>query len=154
MAMKIVILEDNFDRQAVMRECLADRFYTFDAHFFDNSCEMIRFLESHLAETILISLDNDLDLKTGPDGKNIDPGSGCDVAEFLAGKAPTCPVIIHTTNSLAAEKMQRALRDASWKTRRVIPFDDTEWIKSDWFFKVRRAIVGPVSPTGSLPIQR
>ena len=154
MAMKIVILEDNLDRQVMMRECLADRFYTFDAHFFDDSCEMIRFLESNLAETILISLDNDLDLKTGPDGKSIDPGSGCDVAEFLAGKPPTCPVVIHTTNSLAAERMQRALRDAGWKTRRVIPFDDTEWIKSDWFFKVRRAIVGPINRPDSQPIKR
>ena len=67
MAMKIVILEDNADRQAVMRECLADRFYTFEAHFFDDSCEMIRFLDAHLAETILISLDNDLDMKAGPE---------------------------------------------------------------------------------------
>ena len=34
-AKKIVILEDNAERQAVMRACIADRFYTFDAHFFD-----------------------------------------------------------------------------------------------------------------------
>jgi len=69
MAMKIVILEDNVDRQAVMRACLADRFYTFDAHFFDDSCEMIRFLETHLTDTVVIALDNDLELKPGPDGQ-------------------------------------------------------------------------------------
>lgn len=151
MAMKIVILEDNVDRQAVMRECLADRFYTFDAHFFDDSCEMIRFLGEHLAETILISLDNDLELKPGPDGRSVDPGSGCQVAEFLATKVPVCPVIIHTTNSLAAETIQAALRGAGWKTRRVVPFDDTEWIRSDWFFSVRRALVGPVNRPDRLP---
>ena len=37
MALNIAILEDNLDRQAAMRACLADRFYTFDAHFFDDS---------------------------------------------------------------------------------------------------------------------
>jgi hypothetical protein len=144
MAMKIAILEDNLDRQAIMRACLADRFYTFDAHFFDDSAEMIRFLESHLDETIVIALDNDLELKPGPEGRCIDPGSGCNVAEFLATKEPVCPIIIHTTNTLAAAKMEECLGGAGWKTRRVIPFDDTNWIASDWFPAVRRAIVGPI----------
>jgi len=31
MAMKIAILEDNQDRQAVMRAWLADRFYQYDS---------------------------------------------------------------------------------------------------------------------------
>jgi len=144
MAMKIVILEDNADRQAAMRACLADRFYTFDAHFFDDSCEMIRFLEAHLADTVVIALDNDLELKTGPDGRMIDPGSGCHVAEFLATRPPVCPVVIHTTNSNAAVSMEETLRGAGWKTRCVVPFDDMNWIKTDWFFAIRRALVGPI----------
>ena len=53
-------LEDNLDRQAIMRACLADRFYMFDVRFFDDSCEMIRFLEGNLNETLVIALDNDL----------------------------------------------------------------------------------------------
>lgn len=149
--MRIVILEDNTDRQAVMRACLADRFYTFDAHVFDDAAEMIHFLEAHLGETILISLDNDLDMKTGPGGRAVDPGSGCQVAEFLATTSPVCPVIIHTTNSRAADTMGRVLRGAGWKTRRVIPFDDTAWIEADWFFAVRRAVVGPVTNPHRLP---
>jgi hypothetical protein len=40
--------------------------------------------------------------------------------------------------------MDEVLRGAGWKTRRVVPFDDTRWIESDWFFAVRRALVGPV----------
>ena len=94
MATKIVILEDNADRQAVMRRCLADRFDTFKAHFFDDAADMVRFLETNLAETLVIALDNDLDLKPGPDGRCIDPGSGCQVAEFLAARPPVCPVVI------------------------------------------------------------
>jgi hypothetical protein len=145
MALKIAILEDNADRQVVMRRCLGDRFYTFDAHFFDESGEMIRFLDQHLAETLVISLDNDLELKPGPRGRMIDPGSGVEVAEFLAGKPPTCPVVIHTTNTDAAAAMKTVLGAASWRTHRVVPFDDTTWIESDWFFAIRRAIVGPIT---------
>ncbi len=144
MAMKIVILEDNSDRQAAMRACLADRFSQYDAHFFDNPAEMIAFLSEHLSDTVAISLDHDLDLIPGPDGRCIDPGTGREVADFLAQNKPTCPVILHTTNSVAAVGMETVLRDAGWKTRRVVPFDDMRWIETDWFFAIRRAIVGPV----------
>src|SRR5262245_12251933 len=143
MAMKIVILEDNPDRQAVMRRCLADRFYMYEVHFFDAAWEMIQFLREHLTETLVISLDNDLELKPGPDGSSVDPGEGRQVADFLSGSGQVCPVIIHTTNAHAAEEMKNVLHAANWKTRRVVPFDDMNWIESDWFFAIRRAIVGP-----------
>jgi hypothetical protein len=145
MALKIAILEDNLDRQAIMRRCLADRFYTFDAHFFDEASEMIQFLDRHLSETLVISLDNDLEMKPGSGGRMIDPGAGVDVAEFLAGQPPVCPVVIHTTNTNAAETMKSALDAAGWETRRVVPFDDMNWIESVWFFAMRRAIVGPIA---------
>ncbi len=149
MARKIAILEDNADRQAVMRHCLADRFYTFDTHFFDEAEPMIHFLDRHLAETLVISLDNDLELKPGAHGRMIDPGSGMEVAEYLSGKATVCPVIIHTTNTQAAETIRNVLHAADWRTQRVIPFDDMKWIESEWFFAMRRAIVGPVKRTRS-----
>lgn len=144
MAMKIAILEDNLDRQAAMRACLADRFYMYDAKFFDEAAQMIEFLKLHLAQTILISLDHDLEMKPGNNGRYIDPGTGRDVADFLATMTPTCPVVIHTTNSSAAEGMKLVLQDSGWSLRRVIPFDDLNWISTDWFRTVRRAIVGPV----------
>jgi hypothetical protein len=144
-AKKIVILEDNLDRQAVMRACIADRFYTFDAHLIDNPLDTIRFLESNLAETLVISLDNDMELLPGPDGRFVDPGEGLEVARFLAAREPVCPVIVHTTNLRAAEEMKRVLAAANWQTRRVIPFDDVNWITTDWFATMRRAIVGPIS---------
>jgi CheY-like chemotaxis protein len=144
MAMKIAILEDNLDRQTAMRACLSDRFYTFDTHFFDDSCEMVRFLETHLDDIIVIALDNDLELKPGPNGRCVDPGSGCHVAEFLATREPACPIVIHTTNSSAAVQMTKTLRAAGWTTRRVVPFDGMSWIATDWFFTMRRTIVGPI----------
>jgi hypothetical protein len=145
MAMKIAILEDNLERREVMQTCLVDRFGMYDARFFDDAGDMIRFLDEHLADTLLISLDHDLELKPGPNGRCVDPGTGREVADFLAGKEPVCPVIIHTSNGDAAVGMQLVLRDAQWKTRRVLPFDDTKWILDDWFPAVRRAIVGPIS---------
>ena len=144
MAAKIVIVEDNADRQAVMRRLLADRFDTFDARFFDNAPDAIAFLAANLADTLVVALDNDLDMKPGPDGRPVDQGEGRHVAEFLAARPPTCPVVIHTTNGPAAVAMEELLRAAGWKTRRVVPFDDMAWIESDWFPAVRRAIVGPV----------
>jgi CheY-like chemotaxis protein len=145
MAMKIIILEDNADRQAAMRACLADRFHQYEVHFFDDSGEMNHFLDEHLPDAIVIALDHDLDLKPGPDGRCIDPGTGREVADYLAQQEPTCPVILHTTNAPAAVGMEAVLRDAGWKTRRVVPFDDLAWIESTWFSAIRRAIVGPVS---------
>lgn len=153
MAMKIAVLEDNADRQAVMRACLADRFHQYELHFFDASREMIRFLETHLNDTIAIALDHDLELKPGANGKCIDPGTGVDVAEFLATKAPVCTVVIHTTNTDGGAAMERVLRAAHWSTRRVIPFDDMNWIESDWFPVLRRAIVGPLRQ-GAAPKSR
>jgi hypothetical protein len=144
MASKIVILEDNMDRKAAMRACLADRCSAFDVHFFDEADEAIRFLGENLPDTLVISLDHDLELKPGADGRCIDPGTGREVADFLATRAPACPVIIATTNSPAASTMEKVLRGAGWHTRRVVPFDDMQWIETDWFFAMRRALVGPV----------
>jgi CheY-like chemotaxis protein len=144
MAMKITILEDNEDRQTVMRDILEDRFWMYDVRLFDDAGTMIRFLQEHLADTLVISLDHDLDLKPGPHGRCIDPGTGREVADYLARQAPVCPVIIHTTNSQAALGMELVLKDARWKTRRVVPFSDLEWIESSWFPAIRRAIVGPI----------
>lgn len=144
MAKKIVILEDNADRRAVMRACAADRFYTFDVQFFDTAAAAIAYLRTNLADVLVISLDNDLDLVAGSDGRPVDAGEGREVAEFLAARAPVCPVVIHTSNADAAVSMTEALRAAGWKTKRVVPMDDTKWIEDDWFFAVRRALVGPV----------
>ena len=154
MAMKIVILEDNAERRAVMQACLADRFYTFDAHCFDEPASMIEFLRTNLPETIAISLDNDLDPKPGADGRLIDVGEGRQVANFLAAHEPVCPVVIHTSNAPAADAMTDTLRTAGWKTRRVVPFDDTAWIGDDWFPAMRRAVVGPIRRTQSQPQTR
>lgn len=139
--MKIAILEDNQERQTAMRRCLEDRFYQFDARFFDSAIRMVNFLDAHLDDTILICLDHDLELQGGSEGGIGDPGSGREVADYLAQKPPVCPVVIHTTNAPAAVGMEMVLHEAHWTTFRVLPFDDLEWIPVQWFPCVRRAIV-------------
>ena len=139
MALKIVILEDNQDRQILMAECLADRFYQFETHFFKTSSEVIRFLDQHLSETIVISLDHDLELTEAKNGQIMDGGTGREVADYLADKAPVCPVVIHSTNSNAAVVgMEINLQEAHWETKRVIPWGDLEWIPTRWFQAIRQ----------------
>jgi hypothetical protein len=144
MVLKIAILEDNEDRQAEMRSCLADRFYQYEIRFFDRAAEMIDFLKENLDEVLVLCLDHDLELKPGRSGRRIDPGTGRDVADYLAGNPPVCPVVIHTTNVPAALGMERVLRDSHWETHHVLPYGDLEWIQEQWFRTVRRAIVGSV----------
>ena len=107
---------------------------------------MIAFLEDNLSDTIVLSLDHDLDLKPGDEGRWIDPGTGRDLANFLAVHVPSCPVIIHTSNGDAAVGMQMVLHDSGWQTHRVLPMEDTEWIHGPWFRSIRKAIIGTARP--------
>ena len=146
MAKKIVILEDNAERRAAMQVCLQDRFHQFEIVFLSDACAMQRCCEADLDDAIVIALDHDLELVPGPDGRCFDPGTGRDVANYLAGKKPVCPVVIHSTNSSAAVGMEMVLQQGGWKTYRVIPGDDLDWIATAWFRTLRRAIVDNASP--------
>lgn len=146
MAMKIAILEDNRDRIEAMASCLADRFHQYEARFFDDAARMVEFLQEHLDDTIVLSLDHDLELKPGKTGHSIDSGTGRDVADYLAQRPPACPVVIATTNIAAAEGMDQVLKDAHWQTYRVVPFDDSSWIHSDWLKTIHRAILTTATP--------
>lgn len=139
--MNIVILEDNKERRTLMSDCLKDRFYQFEHHFFASAAEMIEFLDQSLNNTLLIGLDHDLELRPGPHGKSIDLGTGRQVADYLARKPAVCPVVIHSSNSDAAVGMEIVLQEAHWTTSRVYPCDDLEWITTQWFPAIRRAIV-------------
>ena len=155
MAKKIVILEDNADRRAAMQRCLQDRFYQFDMVFFDAAKPMQDYCENHLDETLVIGLDHDLEMQPDSFGRCCDLGTGREVANYLAGKKPVCPIVIHTSNASAAIGMEIVLQDARWETLRVLPADDLEWIPTQRFRTIRRAIVGstrsgkPVVPSPS-----
>ena len=142
----ICILEDDRERQAAMRQILDERFYQYPAVFFNDARKMIDYLRESLATTVLICLDHDLELIPNHKGKSIDPGTGRDVADWLADQAPVCPLIIHSTNSPAALAMQTLLEEKGWKTARVTPWGDLEWIEQTWKRAVRTALVDSAKP--------
>ncbi len=121
--MRILILEDNADRRTAMLEHIADCLPMFGVSFFETSDSMIQALQAAVWDEIaLISLDNDLD-PVLHDGKSVDAGDGVAVTRYLvgqnspAGKLTTSPpLIIHSTNEIAAIQMQQMFSDASWRT--------------------------------------
>ena len=140
--MRILVLEDDMSRRDAMQACLEDRFAQYPVDYFATAPEMIRALESlDLQNVILISLDHDLELLVHSDGTMIDSGDGVDVARWLSEREPTCPVIVHTTNTIGGDRMMALLDEAGWPVSRVVPYDDTRWIAERWRELVREAIV-------------
>ncbi len=137
--LKIAILEDNADRTTAMRAALADKLYMYEPHFLPTAPLMLAWLDQHIDETIAISLDHDLELPPHAVDRT-DPGDGRAVAEALAARAPSCPVVIHTTNVPAGNGMESALIEAGWQTYRVTPCDDLRWIHEAWLPLIREAV--------------
>lgn len=138
--MRIVILEDNLDRQSAMRKCLAKRFPDARFEFHVTAGAFIDSLSRSCADVSLISLDHDLEMIDSGDGRLVDPGTGLDAAEWLAQFKPTTPCIVHTTNTPAGDRMMGTLQAAEWSVQRVVPYGDTQWIREVWRQAVLRAI--------------
>jgi hypothetical protein len=136
----VAILEDDAGRITEMRACLATLLPRYEHVFFDNANDMVAWLRNHLADVVLISLDHDLPLHPVRNGVQVDCGDGRAVADHLATLAPTCPLIIHSSNVACAEGMVRVLRDAGWPLRRVYPTDGHAWVKKAWADEVQRYI--------------
>jgi hypothetical protein len=77
----------------------------------------------------LIALDHDL-FVDNPDDP--DPGDGRDVSKFLARQKPIAPILIHSSNSPAADSMLFTLLDSGWNAVRISPIGE-DWIEADWF---------------------
>lgn len=132
----VAILEDHPGRVNEMRACLANALPGVGSVFFESASEMISWLGRNLGDVVLISLDHDLPVRSrGPSG---DCGTGRQVVDYLATLLPTCPVIIHSSNSVCAPGMFLALRDAGWLCGRVFPCDDLAWIATAWGEEVKR----------------
>lgn len=149
MKITIAILEDNADRIAAMDTLLADTFPLFGRRFFRSSAEAIDWFQSHLPEAICISLDHDLERpEDNPEAD--DPGTGREVADFLARQTPCCPIIVHTTNVPAGVGMEYELEEAGWAVTRVTPYCDLAWLTEMWLPTVRRSIA--LAHTGGRPL--
>lgn len=138
MAPHIVILEDDEERTAAMRNQLSKSLPHYDCVFFDNAPDMIEWLRNHLTSTVLISLDHDLGPNRIRNREVFNPGTGQDVVNCLATQKPLCPVIIHTSNYLAAPGMELMLSDSGWVCSRIIPLNNLEWIDNAWAVEIRK----------------
>jgi CheY-like chemotaxis protein len=136
----VVILEDDPDRIREMSACLHGRFSEYEVVVFDNAPDMIERLSQHLEEVRLICLDHDLGPNRLRAGRVFDPGTGRDVADYLATRQPVCPIVIHTTNNLAAPGMEMVLEDTGWVHSRIVPYNDLEWVREGWIVKVAEAL--------------
>lgn len=129
----ILLLEDNDDRIAVFQKAVAALADRYELKVWRDAPSMIAECESFFPTAALISLDHDLNPLPGA---TIDPGTGLDVAIFLAECRPVCPVIIHSTNAERAHSMHNELRFADWIVERVGPIG-TDWIETIWVRKAR-----------------
>jgi hypothetical protein len=144
--LEIVILEDAIERREIMAPCLTELCPQYAVKFFHTAGETISYLSENLDRVLVICLDHDLDL-IPIDGKRlIDPGSGRDVADFLATRTASCSVVIHSTNGVAVEGMKAVLGDAGWNIHRIVPVGVTGWIRKGWRQTVRHALVDAASP--------
>lgn len=126
--MAILLLDDDPNRIREMRRCLSAKSPHSVVIHFDNAPELIAWVKMHAAEVELFCLDHDLGPNRTRQGELFDPGTGRDVADFLATLKPICPVIVHTTNSLAAPGMAMVLKDAGWTHESIAPYNDLQWI--------------------------
>ena len=94
---------------------------------------MLGLIQSRLSESFAISLDHDLYV-SGID----DPGDGLQIAAHLSSLPPSCPVIIHTSNSDKSRQMQGMLESEGWDVRLAGAIGEN-WIESDWITEVASA---------------
>ena len=147
----ILILEDNDERIAAFEKAVAALGDDFEAKIWRDAPSMIAECEQFLPSAVLISLDHDLNPVPGA---TTDPGTGLEVACFLAQRSPVCAVIIHTTNGDRGDSMHNEFRFANWTSERVGPFGN-DWIEKLWLKKAREFLAlrqynsGPQFPSAS-----
>jgi CheY-like chemotaxis protein len=146
--MTIAVLEDNGDRISVMQTVLADKFPFYSVIFCRSADAIISWLREHMDETIGLALDHDLERIPGQS----DPGSGRDVARFLASEKPQFPIVIHSTNLHAAIGMEAILEENGWSVLRLAPYGDLEWIGESWLPTIRNMIVSQAERSSVLAV--
>jgi CheY-like chemotaxis protein len=137
---RVFLFEDHPERQRLMCQVLADLLPEHDIHIADDAANAIAWLNAWQHEVDLISLDHDMDSCPRGELPPIDHGCGRDVANFLAARPPTAPVIIHTSNYVAGIGMFQVLHWADWPVWRVYPFDEHAWIADAWRTTLQRLI--------------
>ncbi len=124
----ILILEDDEDRLQDFRNAVLDLGPKMLFRHWREAPAMITDCPAYFASACLISLDHDLQALPG---ETADPGTGLDVAQFLAGHKPVCPVILHSSNFDGRLVMQNTLRAGGWTVATLAPRGD-DWVQTLW----------------------
>ncbi len=132
----VLILEDDEDRLRAFRSAMGSLGPAFSLHHWCNAPAMIADCPLWLPQASLISLDHDLN-RVVNDG--LDPGTGLDVAVFLARHKPVFPVILHTGNLGGQRWMLRELHAAGWWVEVVLP-QGTDWVQRLWLRSARKLV--------------
>jgi CheY-like chemotaxis protein len=135
----LLLLEDDAERLARFHVVIARLGMTI--HVWRSAYRLLAELDRHIPLTQLIALDHDLLSEPGEP----DLGDGLMVAKALANRRASCPVIIHTSNTLRGDSMEGELQLAGWTYRRILPIGD-DWIEVDWFRAARRLLRGAKPP--------
>jgi len=130
--MLLAILDDKKNRRAEMEASLLQSGSDISVEHFDNAPDMIAWLARHIEEVDLVSLAHDLGPSRFRDGMLFDPGTGRDVTDFLLEMDRSFPVIVHTSNNTAGQRMVNMLEEAEWPCFRVEAKDDLAWINAKW----------------------
>src|SRR5688572_28696794 len=107
----VAILEDTAARVVEMRKVLHVLLPSLEVITFDSAPDCVDWLPTCLQDAALICLDHDLGPTRDRAGARFDPGIGRDVVDVMAMYPAVCPVIVHSSNSLAVPGMLRVLRE-------------------------------------------
>ncbi|MEM6258241.1 MAG: cyclic-phosphate processing receiver domain-containing protein [Planctomycetota bacterium] len=129
----ILILEDSPARVQRFERVLHQQLPQVQPFISQTAGHMRQLIEMQMKSTFVISLDHDLHVP-GVD----DPGDGLKVAQFIASKQSSCPVIIHTSNAVKSREMQGTLEAENWSVRLAGAIGEY-WIEKDWIMEVAKA---------------
>jgi ADP-ribosylglycohydrolase len=132
----ILILEDNEERIAAFENAVKALGPEYDLMVWRDAPTMIAECEEFFPNTVLISLDHDLNPSPGVTS---DPGTGLDVARLLGDFLPVCPVLIHSSNTDRVYSMYNELRFSGWVVDRVGPLG-SDWVQTSWLRSTRKLL--------------
>lgn len=129
----ILILEDTPARIERFKRIMQSQLPLARLEIVNTASAMVALIKNQLSESFAVSLDHDLYV-SGVD----EPGDGLQIATHLSSLPPSCPVIIHTSNSVKSSEMQGVLESESWEVRLAGAIGEN-WIESDWITEVTAA---------------
>ena len=139
-----LILEDSINRASAFQEAASGFFPPQTLKLWRIAQQMIKELPLFFDHATIISLDHDLYRHEPHDPE---PGTGREVANYLATLQPVCPVIIHSTNTDAAWGMCNELTHSKWQADLIHHLDEPQWIQQKWAALVQQLLANKQAQT-------